>query len=165
VTSDPVRRVRAEDWALVREVRLAGLADAPESFASTYADEARLPDEAWKTRAKACAEGGPAAAFTALDDGIACGLAIGIPLANEPATVELNGLWVAPSARRKGTARALVEAVCGWARERRAERVALEVTESSTAAIALYRALGFSDVAAAVCGDRRAAARRMEKRL
>ena len=163
--SGPVRRVRAGDWALVRDVRLAALADAPDSFASTYADEARLSDEEWKLRAQACAEGGPAAAFTALHDGVACGLAIGIPLANEPATVELNGLWVAPSARRKGIAGALVEAVCGWARERRAERLVLEVTESSTAAIALYRALGFSDVASAACGDRRAAARRMEKRL
>ncbi len=149
----------------MRDVRLTALADAPDSFASTYADEARLSDEEWKQRAQACAEGGPAAAFTALRDGVACGLAIGIPLANEPATVELNGLWVAPSARRKGLAGALVEAVCGWARERRAERVVLEVTESSTAAIALYRELGFSDVASAACGDRRAAARRMEKRI
>src|SRR5262245_26625592 len=160
-----VRRIRAEDWALVREVRLAGLADSPDSFASTYADEARLPDEAWQARAQACAEGGPAAAFAAFHDGVACGLAIGIPLGNELATIELNGRWVAPAARRKGTARALVEAVCDWARTRGARRVVLEVTETSGAAIALYRALGFADVRAAACGDRRADARRMEKPL
>ena len=86
-------------------------------------------------------------------------------LEREPATVELNGLWVAPGARRSGTARALVDAVCDWARERRARRVALEVTETSLAAIALYRGLGFTDLSAASCGARRASARRMEKPL
>jgi len=149
----------------VREVRLAGLAEAPDSFAATHADEAALPDEAWQGRAKACAEGGPAAAFLALDGTVACGLAIGVPLTSDSAAVELNGLWVAPAARRHGTARALVESVCDWARVRRADRVVLEVTDSSAGAIALYRALGFTDVASAACGDRRAAARRMEKRI
>ena len=83
----------------------------------------------------------------------------------EPATVELNALWVAPAARRQGAARALVLAVCDWARERGAKRVALEVTESSRAALALYRTLGFTDVSDATCGARGAAARRMEKPL
>ena len=149
----------------MREVRLAGLADSPDSFAALWADEAALPDDAWKGRAEACAEGGPAAAFVAVENGDGCGLAIGIPLAGEPLSVELNGLWVAPAERRKGTARALVEAVCAWARERRALSVVLEVTETSRAAIALYEALGFAGVSEASCGARRAAARRMEKPL
>ena len=160
-----VRRIRAEDWALARVLRLAALADAPDAFAATHAQELALPDAAWQARARSNAEGKATAGFFALEDGVECGLAVGVWQASAPATVELNGLWVAASARGKGAARALVEAVCAWARERHAQRVALEVTETSRAAIALYRALGFQDVARASCGERRAPARRMHKTL
>jgi ribosomal protein S18 acetylase RimI-like enzyme len=39
----------------------------------------------------------------------------------------------------------------------------LEVTETSQAALALYRTLGFTEVREAACGERRARALRMEK--
>lgn len=160
-----VRRIRPEDWALVRELRLAALADAPDAFAATHAEESALGEVDWRERAQLSAEGRAAVCFLALHDGVESGLAMGIPLPGEPAAVELNSVWVAPSARGHGAARALVGAVCDWARERRAERVVLEVTETSTAALSLYRALGFAEVCEAKCGERRATARRMQKAI
>jgi ribosomal protein S18 acetylase RimI-like enzyme len=50
-----VRRARPEEWAVLRELRLRALADAPDAFASKLADEAAAPEEMWRRRA----DGGP----------------------------------------------------------------------------------------------------------
>ena len=59
---------------------------------------------------------------------------------------ELESVAVAPSARRAGIGRALMNAVLDWLRLQAAAEVELEVRQSSAAAIALYRSLGFKEV-------------------
>jgi ribosomal protein S18 acetylase RimI-like enzyme len=63
-----------------------------------------------------------------------------------PDAVHLWGMWVAPEARGRGLGRALVEHVVGWARERGAAAVLLDLTdtERTAAAAALYSSLGFA---------------------
>jgi [ribosomal protein S18]-alanine N-acetyltransferase len=62
---------------------------------------------------------------------------------------ELHVLSVAtlPTFRRKGAARALLDAALEFARDDRVRLVVLEVRRSNRAAIHLYRALGFSAMA------------------
>ena len=57
----------------------------------------------------------------------------------------LWGMWVDPSARRRGLGRELVEAVAAWARHCGARRLRLAVTDcdASRPAASLYRGLGF----------------------
>lgn len=64
--------------------------------------------------------------------------------------LHLTDLGVTASARRRGIARALVEALCAEGRENGSRVVLLEVRESNAAALALYRGLGFEEL------DRRA---------
>ena len=59
---------------------------------------------------------------------------------------ELANLAVAPEARRKGVASALLSAVLADAAERGTTRIFLEVRESNAAARALYSARGFDEV-------------------
>lgn len=59
---------------------------------------------------------------------------------------EILTLAVRPEARRKGYARALVEAAAAQASEAGAERLHLEVAEDNRAALALYLATGFVEV-------------------
>jgi ribosomal protein S18 acetylase RimI-like enzyme len=161
-----VRRIEAEDWALARALRLRALADAPDAFARTLDEELAMPEARWRERAQANELGVSSAGFFALYAGGACGLAVGVWCAGETPSVELNALWVAPEARRTGAGRALIEAVCDWARERGAARVELEVTATSLAAQALYRALGFTALhGVGVCGQRQAPALRMQRAL
>lgn len=57
--------------------------------------------------------------------------------------VTLMDVAVAPSSRRLGVGRALVDELLAFARARGARLVVLEVRKSNAAAIALYESLGF----------------------
>jgi GNAT superfamily N-acetyltransferase len=53
-------------------------------------------------------------------------------------------LQTAPSARRRGLAQHVLRAMAQWAQQRGATRAFLQVEERNTAAVALYRRLGFN---------------------
>ncbi len=59
--------------------------------------------------------------------------------------VELAKLGVSPEAQNRGVGRRLCEAVIGFARRSGASRVVLTSNRQLTAALRLYRALGFRD--------------------
>lgn len=60
--------------------------------------------------------------------------------------VEILTIAADPAARRRGYGRALVLAVMEAGRSRGATRCVLDVAHDNTAAIALYKALGFAEV-------------------
>jgi ribosomal protein S18 acetylase RimI-like enzyme len=55
----------------------------------------------------------------------------------------LSGIEVDPAHRRQGLARAIVDALHGWGVERRATRSYLQVLQTNTPAIELYKGLGY----------------------
>ncbi|MGQ0804568.1 MAG: GNAT family N-acetyltransferase [Actinomycetota bacterium] len=61
-------------------------------------------------------------------------------------TTELRRLWVRPSFRRAGVARALTVASLERAADLGYERIVLDVVPSRTGAIDLYRSLGFTEI-------------------
>jgi ribosomal protein S18 acetylase RimI-like enzyme len=94
--------------------------------------------------------------FVAEKNGQLAGFAVGLlhPATNDPANpassgrvAELESVVVSASARRAGIGRALCRAVLDWSRSQGAAEVVLEVRANSTAAIALYSALGFTHAA------------------
>jgi ribosomal protein S18 acetylase RimI-like enzyme len=58
----------------------------------------------------------------------------------------VDTLAVRSDQRRRGIGRSLMEAVHGWARERRLGHVSLNVWEFNQSAIGFYRALGYQTV-------------------
>jgi ribosomal protein S18 acetylase RimI-like enzyme len=137
-----IRRLRAADWALLRDVRLRSLADAPSAFGSTHERELRFDEAKWRERADTSAW------FLAADgddDGEgALGIVAGY---HDPASPvgqrHLLAMWVAPAARGTGLARDLVEIVITWAREDGATEVTLGVADGNDRAQALYEKCGF----------------------
>ena len=117
-----VRRAHPDDWAAVREVRLAALADAPDAFASTLRREARRAEPQWRSRITASPW------FLAWRGGTPAGLVAAVPDVVPPATRRPQGraagtsfsMWVTPQARGHGVADVLVGAVIEHAEEQQA---------------------------------------------
>ena len=140
-----VRRVRADEVDAFRRVRLAALLDTPSAFGSTHAAESQMSDDEWTARTAAWATSDDRAMFLACDGEDVVGLA---GLFREEPAPQLISMWTAPSVRRRGVARALVDAVLSWARANGETAVELWVTDGNDAARTLYESMGF-----AVTGD------------
>jgi GNAT superfamily N-acetyltransferase len=141
-----VRRIHDDEWQPLRALRLRALADAPMAFSSSLAREEGFSDDLWRERAIAGAAGADRVTFIAESDGRWVGLATGL-LPGAPGSdvtvPTLVGMFVDRSARRQGAGAALIEQIAAWVRERGESRLALWVTSSNEAAIALYRRCAF----------------------
>lgn len=136
-----VERIRPDEWALLRSVRLAALTDSPAAFGSTLERELAFGDAEWQSRAAASAAGGERATFLARSGDEVVGIVGGFV---EGDAIELVSMWVAPSARGTGLGRALVHRVVDWAGEVRAECVDLWVVRGNGPAQTLYERMGFA---------------------
>jgi ribosomal protein S18 acetylase RimI-like enzyme len=145
-----VRRIRTEEGALLRAVRLRALADTPLAFGSTHAREQTYPDATWATWAADSAAGGGQAFFLAVapegadrTEEAAVGLASGVIRPEHPRLAHLYAMWVAPEARGSGAGAALVEAVARWAANHGARVLRTAVTVGNDGAARLYERSGF----------------------
>ena len=140
-----IRRIGAGEWRELRDLRLRALTDAPDAFTATYEEESIDADAHWTGWATAMAEGGSSFGLVAEREGRWIGMAVGGPNRDFPGEAGLYAMWVDPSARGAGVARALVEGVVAWARSARFPVIRLRVTVSNEAAVGLYLRCGFSD--------------------
>jgi GNAT superfamily N-acetyltransferase len=131
-----VRRGTAEDWAVYRELRLRMLTEAPDAYASSYAFEARIPEERWRDRAA-----NPLHFLAHAPDGRLAGTATGLPAADR--TVDVVAMYVDPAYRGHGCAEQLLDAVAAAARDRGARRLVLHVTAGNESAHRSYTRYGF----------------------
>ena len=97
-----VRRLRPNEGAQLRDLRLRVLSDAPYAFASNYEREAAYSLSTWDEGATRRATGDNEATFVALDAGKWVGLVGAYRPA--PGTAELVSMWAAPEARGRGSA-------------------------------------------------------------
>ena len=132
-----VHVVPPDEWRLWRAVRLEALADAPGAFGSTLAEWESAAEQRWRQRLEEV----PFNVVVIAGDNVV-GQASGTPI-DEDYRVELIGMYVSPEARGTGAADALVEAVCGWARQSGATAVRLSVRRSNGRAIRFYTRMGF----------------------
>ena len=134
-----LRTVGPGDWALLRDIRLDALREAPYAFASTYEREASFPDETWQQRARS---GHSILAY--LPQARERPVGIVGTIEEVPGQLELVSMWVRPQARGRDVGTALVEAAVQVARTRQLPQVHLWVTESNKAARRLYERCGFT---------------------
>ena len=144
MTGLAVARLEPEGWAVLRALRLAALADAPEAFGST-ADLERARDEAdWHRRIST-----DSLYFIAYLDDSPAGLAGAvnravIPSRDADRDWELVSMWVTPAARGSGAAHALAEAVTGAVRAAGGTRITLWIADGHPRAHAFYLRFGFA---------------------
>jgi GNAT superfamily N-acetyltransferase len=136
-----INRIRPDEWALLRDLRLASLRDSPEAFGQRLDDAALFDDDDWMSTARAASSGERRIWFIARDDAQPVGLVQA--RRRPPDACLLFSMWVAPEARRLGVGRALVDAVTDWARDWGAKRVILWVLAGNEGAHRFYEDIGF----------------------
>lgn len=137
VTEPPVvTRIGEDGWRAWRAIRLAMLADAPESFAGTLGEAEALGERDWRAMTR---EG---TIFLATAGPQAVGVAAGLPR-ESALECGLGPMWVTPAWRGRGIAPMLAAAVIAWARSRNCARVGLWVPADNPRARAFYERTGF----------------------
>ena len=137
-----VRETVAQDWQALRDIRLAALQDAPDAFASTYAEQAAFTEADWQDR---ISRGGTFLAYIPeVSASEPVGLAGGFLRQERPGTVALISMFVRPQARRRKVGEALIAAVADWGRARQATTMDLWVAETNSPARLLYDRCGFA---------------------
>ena len=154
------RRVRADEWELVRDLRLDAVRDplAPIAFLHSYEAEAAHPDEFWQDRAFNAASGHAAAQFVAEVDGEWIGTVTVIRWDagdtdhhGRDVTAprgDVVGVFVRPEHRGSGVVDALISAAAAWARSLGDESLTLDVHADNVRAPAAYRRVGFVETGA-----------------
>ena len=142
MTSPEIRRIRADEWPELRDLRLAALRDTPLAFGSTYERELAFADDRWQRWAADAASGAEyIAVVAAAQRWVAMGR--GSADLDDPRSAFLTAVYVAPDWRRKGLGSAVSEAVVDWARQHGFESIRLHVTDWNAAARRVYESLGF----------------------
>ena len=128
-----------QDWHRAKEIRLRALGDTPDAFGSTLADEECFTEADWRRRLIP----DDRVTFVAVKNGQDVGLVVCAPFDGLRDTAGLFSMWTAPEARRHGVGSALIRAVIAWAQVRGHQRLALDVADGNSAAIAVYAKMGF----------------------
>jgi GNAT superfamily N-acetyltransferase len=139
-----IRRFTPREWPAYRALRLRSLLDAPDAFGSSYTAEEAWAHELWMARLTAAEVSGRDCPLLAESGEIMLGLLWAKCDAADAGIVNLFQMWVAPEARGRGVASALLDEAVSWARSIGARTVQLGVVCSNQAALQLYLGKGFS---------------------
>lgn len=123
---------------------MRALLDAPAAFGDTYAQAQARLDSFWQERTARNALGIDDVCYVAIEHGRWQGMLTGYYPSVEREVATLVSLWIDPVARGRMLGERLLESVGDWARGHGSTQMQLWVTETNTAAIALYQRTGFA---------------------
>jgi ribosomal protein S18 acetylase RimI-like enzyme len=141
--STELMRITPSSAMEYKAIRLTALQDSPTAFGSTYAREVGLSDADWVARAGNLS-GERAIGLLAFDSKVPCGIAAVFIDQENQAKAVLVSMWVAPTHRRHGVGRLLIDSIVAWCSDRRVEALQLMVTSSNESAIEFYKRIGFA---------------------
>jgi len=137
-----VRRIRPEEWAAHRELRLRALSSDPLAFGSTLGREQDFADDLWRERATHGASSPDHAVFVA--DAGELGLVGMSVIASVKGDWHVFGMWVEPSYRQRGLGGKLLDAGLDWFRSVAVHQpLLLDVNPRQAGAVRLYESRGF----------------------
>lgn len=138
-----VRSLCPGETALLRDLRLRALRDAPEQFGETLEEVLARPRERWEALAVSIVPPSTQAMFLAEVTGDPVGSVYALHDAESTDVGRVGGMWVAPEQRRRGIGMALIDAVQVWALKLGKRRLRLWVARDGGAGRRLYERAGF----------------------
>lgn len=131
-----IRLLTPADWQLLRATRLRALTDSPHAFTSDPGRERGWSEHQWRQQFDT------ATWVVAVERDHVIGIAA-VADGQPPEGPHIESIWVAPTHRRRGVFRALLDAVVEIGRLMGARELLLWVLEDNTAARETYDRLGF----------------------
>ncbi len=141
-----VRQIQADEWLLLKQVRLTALEDSPGAFATTLDQARKKSDDYWQERTRNGAGSVKEFCAIAINDQEPVGMAIGFPDEENSLRSYLISMWVAPSFRGSSIASDLIEHVIKWATDRGMRSILAGVMPSNSRALAFYYKIGFEQL-------------------
>ena len=140
-----VRRVRPEDAARVKAIRLEMLVDSPMAFLERIDEAAAKPHADHRARIAKVATDPDNAQFIAEEDGRIVGHAGGWAPHGAAGLTMIFAVYVTPARRGTGILKQIIDAVAEWSRAMGRPRLELEVIVGNDRAVRAYRRIGFTD--------------------
>jgi GNAT superfamily N-acetyltransferase len=138
-----VRRIAADQGAVLRELRTASLRDAPYAFGDSLEDALSADAAVFDAAAVRHADSHTATSFILYTEGHPAGL-IGANFESAPARrAFVFALWVAPAVRHLRGGELLVNAAIDWLVREGATQAYAWVTDNNVTAMRFYERLGF----------------------
>jgi GNAT superfamily N-acetyltransferase len=139
-----VRRIRAGEGQLFRDLRLAALKESPTAFLSTYESAVERDWESWRAQADSASSGTERCTFIAFADRTPVGIASAYRDSPEAEEGEVLQFWVHPNWRSRGIGRALLEALVQWGAESGVRWLWAGVAAGNDRAVRFYERQGFA---------------------
>jgi RimJ/RimL family protein N-acetyltransferase len=140
-----VRRVRPEDAARVKAIRLEMLVDSPLAFLERIDEAAAKPHADHQARIAKVAADPDTAQFIAEEHGRVIGHAGGWAPNEAAGTTMIFAVYVTPTRRGTGILKQIIDAVAEWSRAMGRPRLELEVIVGNDRAVRAYERIGFTD--------------------
>ncbi|MFL6158781.1 MAG: GNAT family N-acetyltransferase [Marmoricola sp.] len=139
------RLLGTDDWEVWRQLRLSALADAPDAFGATLAEERGFDEARWRRWL-----GDDDPQVLVLDGGRPVAIGAGYREETDGAAPRLHviAMWTDPAYRGRRLAAQVLTALVEWAAPRDLD-LALDVAIGNTAARRSYEAFGFVRTGAA----------------
>ena len=133
-----ISQLQADEWALLRELRLAALTESPDAFSPTAESTALLDEDDWRASAERFGTSPAAAMFIARPDQ---GLMSAVKDAG--GIGHIGAMWVSPTARGQKLGSALLDEGMRFLEASGCDQIELSVTETNLTARRLYESRGF----------------------
>jgi ribosomal protein S18 acetylase RimI-like enzyme len=138
-----VRRTLRDDGALLKELRVASLSDAPWAFGAKLEDVLAEPVHAYHEVATRHSSSNRSTSFLLFADSTAVGTVGAFFEQTAPNRAFVCALWVRPQFRGGTAATELMHNAIEWLRARGASEVFAWVADRNSRALGFYRKLGF----------------------
>ena len=145
-----VALLTSDEWSRLRDLRLRSLSESPDAFGGTLEAEKSFSEEDWRSQLLQLDY--LVASVDSRDSAI---MSVEVLVGDHGTTCWIGGCWSDPQVRGQGTFRALFNYIDQHCESKGWQRQGLGVWIDNFAAIAAYRALGFTEA-----GEKKPSSRR-----